>query len=109
MAYTFIYKDIIFIEGNDTSAKILGSIEYKKTFTFNSQSKTIDCVKDQLVEKTIELGGNAILNFTYGQKSSGWFKASLFALDDDIKWYGNGVAAILPEERKKEIFEKFNK
>ena len=109
MAYTSIYKGIIFIEGAEPSAKILGQVEYKKLFSFNSQIQTLDCVKDQLVEKTIALGGNAIVNFKYGQKSSGWFKSSLFSLDDNIKWYGNGLAAILPEETRKKIFEKLNK
>ena len=108
MAYTTIYKGIIFIEGEEPTAKILGAVEYKKLFSFNAQIQTIDCVKDQLVEQTIALGGNAVINFKYGQKSSGWFKSSLFALDDNIKWHGNGLAAILPEETKTKILEKLN-
>ena len=109
MAYTSIYKGIIFIEGTEPTATILGAVEYKKVCTFNSQIQTLDCVKDQLVEKTIALGGNAVVNFKYGQKSSGWFKSSLFSLDDNIKWYGNGLAAIISEEKKTEIFEKLSK
>ena len=105
MAYMSIYKGIIFIEGEELTAKWLGEIEYKKNFSFGSQLKTIDCVKDQLAEKTTALGGNAVVNFKYGQKSSGWFKSSLFALDDNIKWYGSGVAALLPDYRYKEIIE----
>ena len=106
MAFTSIYKGIIFIEGPEPSAKTLQNIEYKKLFSFNSQIQTLDCVKDQLVEKAIALGGNAIINFKYGQKSSGWFKSALFALDDNIKWYGSGTAAIIPEEVKIQILEK---
>ena len=106
MAYTFVYKGFVFIEGDEPSAKCLGNIEYKKSFTINSQSKTLDCVKDQLVEKTVEMGGNAIINFKYGQKTAGWFKSCLFWLDDDIKWYGSGVAAILPQEKLEEIISK---
>ncbi len=109
MAYTSIYKGIFFIEGIEQTAKILGQVEYKKAFSFNSQIQTLDCVKDQLVEKTIALGGNAVVNFKYGQKSSGWFKSSLFSLDDNIKWYGDGLAAILPEETRNKIIEKLNK
>ena len=108
MAYTTIYKGILFIEGDEPSAKILKNIEYKKNFSFNAQLQTLDSVKDQLVEKAIALGGNAIINFKYGQKSSGWFMSSLFSLDDNIKWYGNGTAAIISEERKNEILAKLN-
>ena len=106
MAYITIYNGIIFIEGYEPTAKLLGKIEYKKSFSFNSQSKTLDCVKEQLAQKTLELGGNAVVDFKYGQKTVGWFKATLFSLDDDIKWYGSGVSAIIPEERIKEIMEK---
>ena len=105
MAYTSIYKGIIFVEGFEPNAKFLGEIEYNKNFSFGQQDKTINCVKEQLAEKTCALGGNAVINFKYGQKSSGWLKSMLFSLDDNIKWYGNGIAAILPEERVKEIFE----
>ena len=105
MAYTSIYKGIIFIEGEEPSAKILGQVEYKKLFSFNSHIQTLDCVKDQLIEQTIALGGNAIINFKYGQKSSSWFTSSLFSLDDNIKWYGNGLAAIISEETKNKILK----
>ena len=108
MAHISIYKNIIFIEGFEPLAKILGEVTYKKLLTYNSQIQTIDCVKDQLVEKTVALGGNAVINFKYGQKSSGWFKSILLGFDDDIKWYGSGLASILPEEKKKEIISRFN-
>ena len=105
MAYISIYKGFIFIEGYEPTAKTLGKVEYKKNFSFNSQLQTLDCVKDQLIEKTIKMGGNAVVDFQYGQKSSGWFKSSLFSLDDNIKWYGSGTAALLPQEKIKEILE----
>ena len=106
MAYTTVYKGIIFIEGFEPTARTLGKIEYKKAFSYNAQSKTLDCVKDQLAEKTMQLGGNAVINFEYGQKTSGWFKSVLLSLDDNIKWYGSGIAAILPAEKIDEIMAK---
>ena len=109
MAYYSMYKGIIFIEGADPSAKILQKVEYKKALTFNSQIQTLDCVKEQLAKKTLALGGNAVVDFKYGQKSYGWFKAMFFSLDDNIKWYGSGMAAILPKERAKELLDKLNK
>lgn len=105
MAYISIYKGIIFVEGFEPNAQLLGEVEYVKTFSFGQQDKTINCVKDQLAEKARALGGNAVLNFKYGQKSSGWLKSMLFNLDDNIKWYGSGIAAILHQERVNEIFE----
>ena len=84
MAYTSLYKNIIFVEGDEPSAKILCDLKYDKHFTFNSQSKTLDCVKDEFVKKAISMGGNAIVDFTYGQKTLGWFKSLLFELDDNI-------------------------
>ena len=109
MAYTSIYKDVLFIEGDESTARVLGKVEYKKNFSFNSQLQTLDCVKDQLVEKAVAMGGNAIINFKYGQKASGWFKSSLFSLDDNIKWHGSGTVAVVPEERKNELLEKISK
>ena len=108
MAYTSLYKGIIFVEGFEPTAKVLGNVEYKKKFSFNAQIQTLDAVKDQLVEQAVSLGANAVIDFKYGQKSSGWFKSSLFSLDDNIKWYGSGIAAIIPEERKNEILKKLN-
>ena len=108
MAYVSVYKGIIFIEGYEPTAKPLGKIEYKKLFSYNAQTQTLDCVKEQLIEKTMALGGNAVVDFQYGQKSSGWFKSCLLSLDDNIKWYGSGTAAIIPEDRIKELLEKQN-
>lgn len=106
MAYTTVYNGIIFIEGREPSAKIISSVEYKKRFSYNSQIKTLDCVKEQLSEKAIELGGNAVVEFKYGQKSAGWFRASLLALDDDVKWYGSGYVAVLPPDLANDILKK---
>ena len=106
MAYTSIYKGVIFIEGYEPTARVLGNIEYNKKFSYNAQLRNLDSVKDQLADKTLAMGGNAVINFTYGQKSSGWFKSILLALDDNIKWYGSGTAAILPEEKRLSIIEK---
>ena len=106
MAYKFLYKGIIFIEGDEPRATIIAPIKYNKLFSFNSQLQTLDCVKNQLVEQTLSCGGNAVVNFEYGQKSSGWLASSLFALDDNIKWYGSGMAAKLPEGIKNQIIEE---
>ena len=106
MAYTTVYKGFIFIEGGEPTARVLEKIEYKKSFSYNTQLKGLDVVKDQLVEKASALGANAIIEFKYGQKSSGWFRSALLSLDDNIKWYGDGYAAILPDFRVEEIMKQ---
>ena len=103
--YISVYKGFIFIEGHEPSARVLGKVEYKKNFSFNAQDKTLNVVKEQLMEKAISMGANAVMDFTYGQKSSGWFKSSLFSLDDNIKWYGSATAIILPEDKRQEILQ----
>ena len=108
MAYISLYKGVLFIEGYEASAITLGRIEYNKRCTFNAQLKTLDCVKDQLADKALELGGNAVVNFKYGQKSVGWFKSMFFHLDDDVRWYGDGVAAIIPEAVRSEMLARLN-
>ena len=105
MVYVSIYKGILFVEGYEGSAKILGKIAYQKQFTYNSQIQTLECVKDQLVQRTLELGGNAVVNFQYGQKSSSCCGSFLCSLDDNVRWYGDGLAAIIPEERKQEMLD----
>ena len=100
MTKTSFYKGIIFIEGFEAATKILGQIEYKKPFSLNAQIQTLDCVKEQLAIKTIALGGNAIINFKYGQTTS------LLGFENTIKWYGNGDAAILSEETKNKLLTK---
>lgn len=108
MAYKTVYNDIIFIEGDDYKATKVAEVTYKKTF-YNQQSKTLDDVKDQLSEKAKKLGCNAVVCFTYGQKSVGWFRASLLALDDNINWYGNGCAANIPNDYYEELLQCFEK
>lgn len=97
MAYTTIHNNILFIEGSEQSATILGQIKYKSKL-FNTQLKSLEAVKDQLAEKAISMGGNAVIDFNYGQKENCW-------LWDCVQWYGNGQAAIIPENRWKEIVE----
>lgn len=92
MSYVSIYKGILFIERTIESATTLKKIEYKKFSSYNAQIQTLDCVKDQLAEKTISLGGNAVINFTYGQKSCDWFKSMLLCPDGNVKWFGSGFS-----------------
>ena len=109
MAYKSVFKNIIFIEGDETYIKTFGGIEYKKTKYYNSQMQNIDIVKEQLAEEAIKRGGNAIINFKYGQKNTSWFRSMLLSLDDNVNWYGNGEVVLISEERYNEILGMITK
>ncbi len=57
----------------------------------NAQLASLRDVKVQMAAECLRRGGNAVVGFTYGQRSSG-FLASLFSRDD-VTWYGSGFVA----------------
>ena len=87
MAYKTIYNDVIFIEGEEPNAKIVGNVSYKYG-SFGSQLKNLNDVKKFLALEAKIKGCNCVVNFQYGQKSS-WLSL------DDMKWYGKGKCAII--------------
>ncbi len=99
MAYTTLYDNIVFIEGSKNEATILGDVKCDLSFKIGAQLKNLNDVKREMVIKVKSLGGNCILNFTYGQKSR-WLAI------DDVAFYGNGRAAILPEKIYNELVNK---
>lgn len=99
MAYTTLYKSIIFIEGNNNDARIIGNVSSDLSFKFGAQLKNLNDVKNDMADKAKSLGANCIINFTYGQKSR-WLAI------DDVAFYGNGKAAILPPNIYEEVMTK---
>lgn len=99
MAYTTVYENIVFIEGYNEYAKVIGSISSDLSFKFGAQLKNLNDVKSDLANKARSLGGNCVVDFVYGQKSR------LLAIDD-VAFYGKGKAAVLPENIFAEIIEK---
>ncbi len=73
------------------------SIEIGGMLISQSQLKTLKDVKRELAARAKSVGGNAIVNFRYGQKSVGFFR-SLLQLDD-VNWYGSGVIATVPAQQ----------
>jgi len=89
-----IYKGIAFIEGIYPEAKPIEPIEVSiGGFLSQSQLKTLNDVKDLMVDKARQMGANAIVDFSYGQKSPS-FLGSIFNLDD-VNWYGRGIGVNL--------------
>ena len=103
MAYCSIHNGIVFIEGDEPGARALGNVEFQKMGFYNQQLKGLDMVKDQLAQKAKNLGGNAVKFFTYGQKSTSWFRSLLLSYDDNINWYGSGTVIWLSPERIEEL------
>jgi hypothetical protein len=92
--YTTVFEGITFVEGCPPSAKIIKPIRVEIGGVFNSaQLKNLDDVKRLMVVQAREAGGNAIVDFKYGQRSVGFLR-SLFDRDD-VHWYGEGKAALV--------------
>ena len=101
MAYTTVYKDFIFIEGDNPKAE--RKIKIKANLTgIGAQLKNINNVKDNLIFQAKLHKCNCILDFKYGQKTA-WFAF------DDVKFYGSGVCAVLPEDEYQRILESKKK
>lgn len=99
MGYETIYRDILFIEGKEPSAKIIAAVSSDLSFKIGAQLKNLNNVKDDLINKALLYNANAIVEFTYGQKSR-WLAI------DDVAYYGKGYAAILPQEAVEKMKDK---
>lgn len=90
--HTSSFDGVTFIEGVPNEMTSLGDIEVSIGGILNSaQLRNLDDVKRLMVVRVRAAGGNAIVNFKYGQKSVGLL-ASLFQRDD-VSWYGSGTIA----------------
>ena len=69
-------------------------IEIGGMLVTQSQLKTLKDVKHELASRASKAGGNAIIDFKYGQKSVGFFRSLLQI--DDVNWYGSGTIARVP-------------
>ena len=107
MSYKSMMDGIIFIEGNYNCVNELGPVKYTKDNIFNSQLKNLDYVKEQLAYKAHKMGANAIINFTYGQKSRGLLGSLFLINDDNIEWYADGTAVIIDDDSYKKLVSQF--
>ena len=101
MAYTTIYKDIIFVEGDNPKAVRKTKINANLT-GIGAQMKNLNNVKDNLIFSAKLHKCNCILDFKYGQKTA------LFSFDD-VKFYGSGVCAVLPDDEYDRIIKEKSK
>lgn len=99
MAYTVFYNDIVFVEGSYNNAVLGDPVECDLSFVFGAQLKSLRDVKNNLAEKAKLKGYNAIVDFTYGQKSR-WLAI------DDVAFWGKGKLANIPHEDYLKLREK---
>lgn len=102
MAYTTVFQDIVFVEGNNPNATILGDVHIDLGYQFGAQLKNLNDVKKEIASQVTSKGGNCIIDFKYGQKSR------LFAIDD-VSFWGSGKIASLPQDIYEEILAKKKK
>lgn len=85
------YDGVMFIEGDLQAAQPIKPVSVRINGMFSqAQLKTLDDVKRKMAKLAKEAGGNAIVQFTYGQRSTIW--TAFFGLDA-VGWYGDGVIA----------------
>lgn len=88
------YDGIYFVEGIPPEARIIGNISTVLDGAFrNAQLKNLDDVKKAMAEQVRSYGGNAVVDFKYGQHSTGFWQ-SLFSLDN-VCWKGEGKIACI--------------
>lgn len=85
------HRGIYFVEGVPEFAKPLAVVNTElNDFFSQNHLKSLDDLKDRMAVAVAELGGNALIEFKYGQRSSFW--KSIFGMDN-VLWFGSGRAA----------------
>jgi hypothetical protein len=91
MMYWSIHGGVYFVEGSPEKHLPLSPISTElNDFFAQNQLRTLDDLKDRMASHAQSLGGNAVISFKYGQRSSVW--KSLFGMDN-VLWYGSGEVA----------------
>lgn len=92
--YESVFEGVRFIEGRPERTRLLEPLSVQIGGVFQSaQLKNLDDVKKIMAGRVLAAGGNAVVDFKYGQKSVG-FWSSLFQRDD-VNWHGSGMIAIV--------------
>ena len=97
MAFTTIFEDIVFVEGDFPGAVRYGAIKSDMTRGFGTQLKSLADIKHKLADLAKKEGANAVLDFEYGQKSR-WFLSF-----DSVGYWGKGVSAVIPQSDYEKI------
>jgi len=92
--YTTIFEGIKFVEGCPPTARIIKPVRVEIGGILTSaQLKNLDDVKRLMANQARAAGGNAIVDFKYGQRSVGFWRSLIDR--DDVHWYGEGKVAFV--------------
>ncbi len=101
MPYTVVHNGIIFVEGDMQGAQRGEAIECDLSFVFGAQLKSLRDVKDNFAAQAKQKQYNAILDFTYGQKSR-WLAI------DNVAFWGKGCLANIPHDEYIQICNRLS-
>jgi hypothetical protein len=104
MAYTTVYEGIVFVEGDYPRAS--RGPEVDCTLLGGGQLTSLDDVKHNLAQQAKQRPYNAVLNFTYGQKTG--FFLSIFAYDG-VSYWGKGCLSNLPQSDYQQVVMQRNR
>jgi len=91
------YDGVYFIEGMPSGTTVIKNISTTLDgCVSNTQLKSLDDVKREMALVVKRNGGNAVVDFKYGQRSGGFWRC-LFSLDN-ICWTGEGKIAIVSRD-----------
>lgn len=94
------FRGVFFIEGTPKEARAIEPISSELNGFFSqNQLRSLDDLKEKMRQYVVQRGGNCVIDFKYGQRSTFW--KSLWGMDN-VLWYGTGtIAAIDPAELQK--------
>ena len=94
------YKNVFFIEGFPPEADVISEIASELNGAFSQNHlRSLDDLKEKMRAAVLKRGGNCVVDFKYGQRSTFW--KSLLGMDN-VYWYGTGkIATIPPSEMAK--------
>jgi len=94
------FKGVFFIEGAPSEARVIAGISSELNGFFSqNQLRSLDDLKEKMKDDVIGRGGNCVIDFKYGQRSTFW--KSLLGMDN-VFWYGTGkIARIDPADLQK--------
>lgn len=85
------FQGVYFVEGALVGAQRISPVSTELNGLFSQNHlKSLDDVKRRLCVIVRERGGNAVVDFKYGQRSTFW--KGLVGMDD-IHWYASGMVA----------------
>jgi hypothetical protein len=84
---------VLFFESTPPNVQVLAPISTELNGFFSqNQLRTLDDLKTQMCRLAIQRGGNCIIGFKCGQRSTFW--KSLIGMDD-VLWYGTGYIGLI--------------